>query len=529
MSHLLKQQIYIVFTQLFYFFKKPIFKYILLTGLYFFLMYAPLRSLLSQSIPHWFDTAWALLIGLENQQKIQLIGFAGGIPGIHYGPHWFWMISLVQLVNRNPAVITAVLMFIPYFTLFPYLFYKFSKVLGTVPMTALWVVYLLTYQSNAVHLWQIHLVPIVFLAILYLLTTSSLESPHKKEYRKIFLVGILCSFAVNIHWSFGTVIFLSTSIFLISIVCINLIKQRKKAIIPSGLLLFLYSGGFLLSHSPFIVFELRHDFYQTKNILYMITQSVLYNSAVVGQKGFSHPQIVDMFLTLPLELLQLPRQFFYSFWLIVVYILSYLFLKRKLWRNLTQLRLIWMIVISTATVLTMYLSSKNPIWSYHFIGAEILFVVLVGYLAYKVKPAQVLLVGWISYVTIKAFVHIATDKPPDPLSLSTLITKRTIVESIYRDAASMPFSVFAYSPSIYTYDYDYLFKWLGTDIYRYMPQSEPTADMVYLIIPTTYDAIKYDFIHYKSPPALYQTTKEWQIADGTSVVKRMKISPVGKK
>src|SRR3989344_3903933 len=85
-------------------------KRLLLLFILGFPIFFPLRSLISGSIPHWFDSAWGLLIALENHEKLRLVGYPGGIPGIFYGPQWYWLIALVQLFNKNPAVITAIIL-----------------------------------------------------------------------------------------------------------------------------------------------------------------------------------------------------------------------------------------------------------------------------------------------------------------------------------------------------------------------------------------------------------------------------------
>ena len=113
----------------------------------------------------------------------------------------------------------------------------------------------------------------------------------------------------------------------------------------------------------------------------------------------------------------------------------------------------------------------------------------------------------------------------NPYAISSLATKKHIINLIYENAGKSSFSFYAYSSAIYTYDFDYLTGWLGGKKYKKLPEPDINkADFVYLIIPETQEKTKLDFINYKTPNENYTTTGEWKIPDGTVILKREKIA-----
>ncbi|MEK7165507.1 MAG: hypothetical protein AAB874_01720 [Patescibacteria group bacterium] len=504
---------------------KILYKHLLLFLLLGFPIYFPLMSLKGGVIPHWYDTAWALLLGLENHQKIRLIGYEGGIPGIFYGPHWSWLLSLVQLFSKNPVVITTVVLFIPYFTFLPFLLYKFKSVFGGLIVALLWLSYILAYYPLSVHLWHVHLAPLIFLALLYLLISINWFDLKLIDICKIFLSGFLLSFLVFIHMSFGatqtiaTTLFISISLGIFAYQSKQQINHKVFRIITA---LIAYGTGFLLCSTPFILFELRHDFRQTKAIIFVLTQSILYNSAVVGQLGLSKTEIWQEFLLLPLTILQLPGKTLIPFWVFIIFMVGYFYGKRQFHFTLLQKRLVTLLSLSTFVMLTIYLTSKNPIWKYHFIGAEISVLLFMGILAAKSRILTLLLFVWVVWISTSTLVRTITIPAPDPMSLSTLNAKQFVVESIYKNAQNQPFAVYTYSSAIMTYDYDYLFAWLGKDKYSYVPGNDPNSNLVYLIIPEATDTLVSNFTNDKTPSSQFETADKWKIANGTVVMKRVK-------
>ncbi len=173
------------------------------------------------------------------------------------------------------------------------------------------------------------------------------------------------------------------------------------------------------------------------------------------------------------------------------------------------------------SILFLYLKSKNPVWDYHFIGIEVIFLLYIGILAREFNIVKYLLFTWVIILTSVNLFKIVKSQDFNPYSISSLHTKKHIVDIVYQDASTSAFSVFVYSPAIYTYDFDYIFNWFGEKKYSVLPNRDlTTSRFVYLIIPSTSEAVKQDFINYRTPSNQYSTSYEWTIEDGTSIIKR---------
>ena len=106
-----------------------------------------------------------------------------------------------------------------------------------------------------------------------------------------------------------------------------------------------------------------------------------------------------------------------------------------------------------------------------------------------------------------------------------MIAKEKVVEKVHNESGNRDYAMFAYNPSIYMYDYSYLFKWMYRKEFSYRPELIPTnKEEVFLIIPDNTDSEKRnDFINFRTPSEQYQTNNRWIMVDGTEILKRKKI------
>ena len=277
-----------------------------------------------------------------------------------------------------------------------------------------------------------------------------------------------------------------------------LVKDRKIKT------LILYIAGILIVFLPFLLFESRHGFNQTQSFIKAFINSAVYNSASVGQMGLTKPEILSRFLSIPAQFLQMPFHLVVILWLALI-----TQFKNKFTRN--QIGIIAFLLFNIIGLFVVFYTSKNPVWDYYFIGMETLFLLLMGVL---ISKSRVLLTVGYLWVLILASRHLASfirDPGADFLAVPSLASKQLVTQTIIDDAANQPFTVFAYSPSIYTFDYDYLFKWLAPN--------HITGGPVFLIIPPeTSIAVKEDFIHYKTPG--YITVWEKVQKDKTMILKQ---------
>ncbi len=480
-----------------------------------------LKSIWTGGIPFWFDPARDFLLALENQKKISLIGQPTGIPGVFYGPYWIWLISLGLYIDKNPRFIATLLLTLPYFTLFPWLLYKMRHMFGKTIVLLLWLMFILAYNEYTLYLWNPHLAPLLLLGLIYLMIATSQPLPNLK---KIGIAGIVAGLITNIHMSFGIGITGATLIYIMSAIIYVLIRH-KHFIRPLAIAPIVFLSGVLLTFLPFLVFEVRHGFNQTQNLWHAYINSLLYGSAVVGQVGLTKLQIGEALLDILAKLLHVPPAATYILLSLSIIALVYHLNKGRVKLTTYEKKLLLFIITATVSILYLYLTSKNPVWSYHFIAVEVLLLLLIGVFANKFRLARVVLFVWVLYqLTVFSYRFITTFND-SPLAIPSLAAKELTVRQVYEDARATPFVVYVYSPAIYTYDYDYLFPWIGT-VSRYsMPLPDPAlASSVYLIIPESDTATQTAFTDVKTPSDVFTTAKEWKNLDGTVVIKREKIA-----
>lgn len=460
-------------------------------------------SLYMGTIPFWYDPARDLFMGLATHEKISLIGQTSGIPGIFYGPYWIWLLSLALFISHDPRVIAFLVLTLPYFILVPLLLFKFKKQFGTFVPLLLWLLFILSFSAYATQLWNPHHASLLCLLTIYLLVSQDYKHEKWKAYVKILVGGFVAGLLMNTHISFGLAVIVGSYLFLIF--SKNILKTLP-----------LFTVGLVTTFLPFFIFELRHGFNQIQTVLETITSS----SAVVKESSVDKVQIINLFFNSFTRLLQIPSAIVY--WLIGIifgYII-YLVKKKDFSLGPEDKKLLSLIGTITVATVSIYLATKNPVWDYHFIGVEILFLLFLGLLAKKNAYVKYILLCWILILLTLGTVRYVQGLSADRYKTSSLATKEHIVDIIYNDAKMKPFAVYTYSPATFTPDFDYLLQWKGKSGNSAILNDTGNAELVYLIIPWTTKDLKADFIDNRTPNEVYKTIKTWHIADETEILKR---------
>jgi hypothetical protein len=462
-----------------------------------------LTSLSQGTVPFWYDPARDLLMALDNHQKISLIGQTSGIPGIFYGPYWIWLISLALFVSYDPRVIIFLVLTLPYFVLFPLLLFKFKIQFGKVIPILLWLLFALSFSAYATQLWNPHLAPLFCLLTIFLLVAQDYQTKQWKAFLWTFAAGLSAGFLMNTHISFGLAVIVGSYLFL-------LLNKNKLKSLP------LFTAGILIMFLPFFAFEARHGFNQIKTVLATVSSS----KAVVKETSVDKVQIINLFFGSFARLLQIPLAIAYLVLSLLIIYGGILFKKKKLSINQTEKKLLLLLGTIIVATFVIYLSTKNPVWEYHFIGVEIIFLLLLGFLAKKNKYIMYILGVWVFVLAIIGISNYIKGFSVDQNKISTLAAKEHAVNIIYTDINDKKFTVYTYSPTTFTPDYDYLLLWKGMGKKATL-QKNVKGEIVYLIIPWTTPDLKADFIDNRTPHARYHTVKSWHMPDEVNILKRI--------
>lgn len=328
---------------------------------------------------------------------------------------------------------------------------------------------------------------------------------------------------LNLHISFGVAVLFSCVIFFIISaieICLKKGSQLKGRLLNILTCFILFVFGVFIVFTPFFLFEIKHGFHQIQTAINVFTA----NGSVVSENGLSDRDILINFFRVISNLLSVPIKF--AFILLTASVVYYMciFLRYKKMMNTFELKLYLFLLISGFCIAFLYLTSKNPVWSYHFIGVEIIFLLFLGLIAKRYVIVKILLLILVLNLTYSHLLDFYKSYNERFFSSPVLITKEQIVNIIKVDGRGDKYSVFAYSPSIYTYEYTYLFNWLANRQFSYDPKQIPAnEDIVYLIIPTVSSSISEDFINYRSSNDRYITSKNWIMSDGTTIIKRERI------
>lgn len=480
----------------------------LLVGLIFVVFIISLQKIILGTFPFWFDPARDLSMALLTHQKISLIGQTSGIPGIFYGPYWIWIISIALLFSKDPRFVVIVVLLIPYFVGFSYILWIMRNIFGKLISLSLALIFLVSFNNYPTQIWNPHLAPLFCLLTIYLLISADYQKEKVADYKKIFIAGIIGGLLVNLHISFGLVVVLGSALFLF-------LRNNRIKSLPLFLL------GNIIAFLPFFVFEYRHGFNQIKTLIFALRS----NSSIVADiSNIRSFEIIYNFIRKLSVLLQIPDVLTYLILVIGLVYLLKKFRKKYLFKASLETNLVLLIFLIIISFFSIYLSTKNPVWEYHFIGIEVLFLLLIGFVSRKSKYLMYLLIVWAIILSVKFGFIAFLDLKQNPYRTSSLITKEHIVKTIFDDANGRSFSVFVYSPAVFTPDYNYLLtKFAGDRKSINFQDQDRGSDLIYLIIPFTSEDLKADFIDNKTPNKEYKTLKSWHIADETTILKRQRI------
>jgi hypothetical protein len=484
-----------------------------------------LRNILSGSIPFWYDNARDLLSAWDNLNKPTLIGPTSGIPGIFYGPYWIWFLSIGLIFSKDPRIANIVVGIIPMFLIVPLVLYKFRKIFEIKILLIIWLLFIFSTGMNyATYMWNPHVAPSLILLLMYLLMFTDNVKKDWPNLFKTILTGLTAGLIINFHISLGIGIILGTIIFYVidGIIALKLEKKnRKNSIINKCINITLFLFGALMSFTPFLLFEVRHGFNQVQSAINAFTK---YGDVVV-LKGLTKTEILQHFIGRPSEFLKVNNTVVY---LLEIIAIIYILMNRKSHKvklEKNEAKLLAVLFALSTGILLIYLTARNPVLHYHFIGTEIIFLLLLAFVIQKIPVLKYLLTAWVIFLVISYLVTFARGFNMDPRVLSSLSTKEYITDIVAGDAGGNPYTVFNNSPSIYQYEYTYLFKWRYKVDVPYDPGNNPNDSyLVYIISPEeTEEKIK-GYINYRAPDKKYKTVKSWTIADGTTIYKRISIT-----
>jgi len=169
------------------------------------------------------------------------------------------LVPLILISNYDPIVITvffALLNLLTGFAIFWTVRKMFNNKIAIISTILFLFNDLMIYHS--LFIWNYNYLPLVGILIFYL----TFQNLKKENWKNIFAIGLLSGIGISLQILFA--------IIALPILIINIWKYSHKV---KYTILFLF--GLVLGNLPLVIFDLRHNFYQTRTILQYLIDTIL--------------------------------------------------------------------------------------------------------------------------------------------------------------------------------------------------------------------------------------------------------------
>lgn len=381
-------------------------------------------------------------------KNVPFIGPTTGLPGIFYGPWWYYFLSIPVFISKgDPTFVALVFSLIGLMTSIA-LFFFLRKVTGSLLISAFF-----SYISVASPMWMLSptfiwsptLVPISMILLFF----SFLKIVKTQKTIYFFLYGLSTQIILNGEVAFGVMV----TLWLI----LSVIIFRKDLFNRKLTVAFL---GMLVLWIPQILFEIKNNFLEAKSVLSYLKEPRIYGE----QEG-----ILTRFLLRIDSLLGLLGESFFNGnkWiaaLFILYLLAALYASsRKIKVDKYHKYLISYILCFLVFSILFFTVFQDRIWDYYLIGLPISVTILAAIVlnsSFKLPYLKFISIGilaiiFLTNIPIGIFDSFDETKATDG---GAYINAKRVMDSI---ASQKPtnYSLYVYSPAIFDPPFDYLVYW----------------------------------------------------------------------
>ena len=389
--------------------------------------------------------------------KLTLIGPTTGIPGLFYGPFYYYFIAFPYWLSQgNPLGVTI---FLVLFDLLGIIICSLmvKEKNSYIEFFLCLILLTFTYGHISASRWLSNPNPILWLSPLFFyLLYLYLKVQKTLKIWRIELIYIL-GFVLGILFQTE----LANAIFFLPTIILSALFLKKKFSISD---IVKFCLGTLIAVSPLIIFNFRHNFIITSSLKSFFANEVEKAAFfdILRQRPKYYLSILSFFLTSRKEKVLL------LFCLLTIFYL----IKVKFWKN-KKLIILFLWLVTPLVLMLFYTSNKGDIWDYYLIGQPIPFVMIfslaLAYLINSYKKLGYLAVGFILIIFISLNIkewRMLTSAEANRISFGNM--KKTL-DYIYQEAENKPFNLDIFVPNFLPNAYDYLFSWYGYKKYHYLP------------------------------------------------------------
>lgn len=406
--------------------------------------------------------------------KLTLIGEeVGGRGGFFQGPGFYYLLSIPFALFRGDPYGGTVLMFLTGLATLAVAAYGTYRFLGKTE--AVFVALLLAFSpgmiSQSRFVWNPFFVPFLTVLILFSFFAVLRKRPNALPLM-FFCIALLFHFEI----ATGIMTFVQYVLFTAYLWVRRVIKPRD---------ILLSAAAFALPLLNFAAFDVRHDFLITRGIL--------------GYAGSSYPHAMTR--TYVLSMLGnhwdvFRNQFVGTFaygthaWPLIAAMLALGALGIVRDRRMSgPIRLFAaFLAVSPVLMFVLYTRYLLPMWEWWILELGVAYCLLGGLILARTwkwgPPGRVVVVAVVVLLTVshvQSIVRFYRTDYADYGGTHKIRGKKDAIDFIYRDVNGGPFGILVFAPPVYTYPYDYLFKWYGSKTYGYVPETGKRG-ITYLLI-----------------------------------------------
>jgi len=421
---------------------------------------------------------WLAAKSIVVDHKFPLIGDeVGGTGGFFQGSGWFYLLAVPFILFRGDPYGGIVLIFVLsigsialFFWLFHFLLGKKETLMGGFLLAIAPILI-----SNARLVWPPFVIP--FLTVFYLWCVYRVL---QKKY--IYSLGMFFVIGCMAHFEIAT----AGTLFLATFMVFSIWSMKEKIPIKY---LGLGLVCFFVPLLPLFLFDIRHDFLNTKGVL-----ATLYGSKRGVETWAEYLKIVsnhwmifsDEFFR-AFQTLYIPKICMSAF---LIGGSLFMFFDPKV--SLVKKRFVGFLFGLPILLFLVFLLYKNDLWPWWISELTVVYTVLCAFLfVYGLKRGIVTRVIVLLFIglMIVSYGNKTYNSFQKELSdyggVHKIQGKKDALDVIFADAHGEQFGLFFFAPPIYTYPYDYLNWWYAKNTYGYMPPAEKKAIFYLLIEPDT--------------------------------------------
>lgn len=402
------------------------------------------------------------LQSIIHSHRLPLIGPTTGLPGVFYGPWWYYLLLLPFILSRgNPQGIALFIALLGIGNII--LGFFIGKKLHGNFLGVLFASFLSFSQAmidTSSQIWNPNLAP--FFVLLLFLLLLRVYQKEKSSLFHLFTIGFLLGLIIDSEIVFGLLFFLS--------ICVSLLVILRRNITIAEIGVFLL--GMFVIVSPRIFFDFRHQFLMTRTLLASFGHNFSGNNspflATVSQRISFFDSLWNYSVAGNNMILGL---------VLIVFIIvsSTLFYKKITAIQKAFFITNWIILLVYFIGLTFF---SHDIWPHYTVGLPIIFIFLLCmclfwwevYVAKKrfVTGIIIFLLLWININPTKVIASLYNTQWEGDAALYR--NQLAAVNYIYHEANGQKFKYIVYTPPVFDYTYRYLFSWYGEQKYHYVPE-----------------------------------------------------------